>query len=192
MHFPSLAVIVASLATLCVAGTSKSSSKSTGQAWVLEVDTPTLTQCKAGYLSWAGKNSPFNVSIVSQKNGDYLKSFGAVAGTNYTWTVDLPAGRNVALKVIDAKGNINYSNGLYVKNSTDSTCVTASVDVSSNATVSHGTMPTIAGNATAPTVSSGGIGPNAAASTSNLSSSSTRLTAGLGLLLACSLVALAA
>lgn len=44
MHFPSLAVIVASLATLCVAGTSKSSSKSTGQAWVLEVDTPTLTQ----------------------------------------------------------------------------------------------------------------------------------------------------
>lgn len=44
MHFPSLAVIFASLATVCVAGNSKSSSKSTGQAWVLEVDTPTLTQ----------------------------------------------------------------------------------------------------------------------------------------------------
>ncbi|KAK9894605.1 hypothetical protein P389DRAFT_173679 [Cystobasidium minutum MCA 4210] len=190
MQLPSIAIILAAFVTLCAAAKSKTTSNN--NAWVLEVNTPTLTQCKSGYLSWAGKYSPFNVSIINQKNGDYLKSFGAVAGTNYTWTVDLPAGRNVALKVIDAKGNINYSNGLYVKNSTDSTCVTSAVDVSGNATVTPDTMPTIAGNASSPGVSSGAIGPNAAATTSNQVSSSSRLTAGLGLLLSCSLIALVA
>jgi hypothetical protein len=160
-------------------------------AWVLEVNTPTLTQCKAGYLSWAGKNSPYNVTIINQKSGQYLKTFGAITGTNYTWTVDLPSGRNVALKVVDAKGNINYSNGVFIKNSTDSTCVTSDIDASTNATVSAIGMPTVTGNATTNGVTSGGIGPNAAAQTADQSSAS-RITAGLGLLLACSALALVA
>lgn len=182
MHFPSASFIFLALASLCAVA----------DAWVIEVNTPTLTQCKAGYLSWAGKNSPFNVTIINHKTGEYLKTFGAIKGTNYTWTVDLPSGRNVALKVIDAKGNINYSNGVSIKNSTDNTCITSGVDISTNATVSQDGLPAVTGNASSPDISSGAIGPNAAAQTPTQSSSAIRITAGLTLLLACSGFALVA
>lgn len=163
-------------------------------AGVLEVNTPQLTQCKAGYLSWAGKYAPFNLTIINQKNGDALKTFGAVTGQNYSWTVDLPTGRNVALMIVDAKGNINYSNGVYIKNSSDSSCVSSAVDESRNATVTADAMPTVTGNTTA-RVSSGAIGANAAATTSaDKDNSASQMTAvgGLGLLLACSIIALVA
>jgi len=52
----------------------------------------------------------------------------------------------------------SYSNGVYIKNSSVSTCVSATVDESTNATVSQIGLPGISGNATTAGVSSGGIG----------------------------------
>lgn len=152
----------------------------------LEINAPSLTQCKPAYLSWVGKYPPFNVTVINDQSGKVLKAFGLREGNNLTWTCDLPGRTEVSVKITDAKGNINWSNGVWIKNTTDTSCLSSVVDVSSGSgglvTAGNGTTPIApaggvgAANATMPAHSSG-IGANAAATTSRAASAASQTTA---------------
>lgn len=65
--------------------------------------------------------------------------------------------------ITDANGNINYSNGAWIKNTSDASCLSTTVDVTGNGsgmvTVGNGTTVGVGGvgaaNATMPAHSSG-------------------------------------
>ena len=82
-----------------------------------------------------------------------------------TRTCDLPGRTEVALMITDAKGNVNWSAGTWIKNTTDASCLSTQVNATGGSngsgmvTVGNGTTVGVPGvgaaNATMPAHSSG-------------------------------------
>ncbi|KAJ9095367.1 hypothetical protein QFC19_007611 [Naganishia cerealis] len=70
---------------------------------------PTLTVCQPTLLSWNGGSTPYFLSVIpgGQASGAALKDFGEVSGTSTTWTVDLPAGTSITLKLTGMHAVLN-------------------------------------------------------------------------------------
>ncbi|KAJ9122311.1 hypothetical protein QFC22_001732 [Naganishia vaughanmartiniae] len=96
---------------------------------------PTLTVCQPTLLSWTGGSQPYFLSVIpgGQASAAALKDFGQQTANSYTWTVDLPAGTQITLKLTDSTGNTVYSSPVTIQAGTSTSCINAAVSGSSSA-----------------------------------------------------------
>eukprot|EP01097_Dermamoeba_algensis_P002826 TRINITY_DN2119_c0_g2_i1.p1 TRINITY_DN2119_c0_g2~~TRINITY_DN2119_c0_g2_i1.p1 ORF type:complete len:182 (+),score=27.26 TRINITY_DN2119_c0_g2_i1:193-738(+) len=137
-------------------------------------------------LSWSGGTAPYFPSIIpgSQPGAAALKEFPSTTSTSQVWTVDIAQGTPITIQVRDSTGALQYSSAITIQNSSDSSCVNASVSGTGAAgsqapATSAPAQPTAPGQSSAPAASSIAATTAAAGSSiaSGASSASTRAAA---------------
>ncbi|KAG8694139.1 hypothetical protein FRC08_008686 [Ceratobasidium sp. 394] len=105
---------------------------------------PSVVQCQPVQLSWSGGTAPYFPSIIpgGQPSAPALKDFPQQQGTSLTWTVDLPQGTSITVRITDSTGTIQYSSAITIQNSSDASCL--------NGSASTGAPSTSTGPASAP------------------------------------------
>ncbi|WVR07122.1 hypothetical protein IAU60_004163 [Kwoniella sp. DSM 27419] len=122
----------------------------------LTIQTPaSLIQCQPALLAWGGGAAPYYVAVIpgSQASAAAIKDFGEQTGTSMTWTVDIPAGTSITLKVTDSSGAVNYNQAVTIQPGSSNSCLTAgAANVASRASASA--TSAIVGSASMSSVSS--------------------------------------
>lgn len=134
-------------------------------AQTLSINTPpSIQQCQPAQFTITGGTAPYILAAIPQSQPTAAALATIVDNLNsqtYTWTVNLPAGTAINVRVTDATGAINYSSGLTVQQGS-SGCLSGSAS----------------GSATSAVPASSGAGTSApAASTTNASSVSSSVAA---------------
>jgi len=96
-------------------------------ALALTIDTPELTQCKDVKLNWEESKGPYNLIVVHGDDpcGDPIVDLGDHDGTSMTWKVNIPAGEQVQLSLMDANEEEGWSGIVTIKESDDKSCLPA-------------------------------------------------------------------
>jgi hypothetical protein len=71
----------------------------------------TLVACQTTLLSWGGGTGPYRLSVIrgGQAHEDPLRDFGEISTQALTWSVDVPIGTSITLKLTDSTGETVYS-----------------------------------------------------------------------------------
>ncbi|WOO81297.1 uncharacterized protein LOC62_03G004825 [Vanrija pseudolonga] len=123
-----------------------------------QINTPgALTECQPVLLTWSGGQGPYFVSVIpgGQPGAAALVDFGSQSGNQLTWKVNLPAGTNISLKIVDQTGNTNYAQAVNIQKGSDESCVGKPID---NAAASGGSTPSAAAGGAASGAASGAAG----------------------------------
>ncbi|KAF8843757.1 hypothetical protein BDN67DRAFT_944950 [Paxillus ammoniavirescens] len=135
------------------------------------IDTPTFVQCQEAQITWTGGTGPYDLLIVPADDvcGDSIEDLGTQTSTAVTWTVNIAAGTQVVLSLLDSAGEEAWSGTVTVGGSSDSSCLS---ETSSAAPPS----PTVL---TVPPVKSASTPPAAAAPSSSAFAPAGAANAGL-------------
>lgn len=101
-----------------------------------QINTPaSLTVCQPTLLSWSGGQAPYFLSVIpgGQASAAPLKDFDQQSDTSETWTVDIPAGTSITLKLTDSTGNTVYSSPVTISEGSSTSCLNAAGGASSAA-----------------------------------------------------------
>ncbi|KAG6374403.1 hypothetical protein JVT61DRAFT_4440 [Boletus reticuloceps] len=132
------------------------------------IDTPTFVQCQSTQITWTSTgNPPYDLLIVPANDpcGHALEDLGNQTSTSMNWTVNIAAGTQVVLSLMDAVGNEAWSGTVTVANSNNTSCLT---------TTSPSPTSSVPGNA-----HPGGVAtPSTTSTTSSHPTSSTFAPAG--------------
>jgi len=87
-----------------------------------------LTQCKPYNLTWSGGVEPFTLYVYPGCNTDAttdtpLHEWKNINGHWAKWTVNLAAGKDIQLVLVDAKGDEAYTDDVTIDNSTTTSCL---------------------------------------------------------------------
>jgi len=99
----------------------------------LTVNTPTnVVQCQPIQFTWSDGTAPYFFSIIpgGQPTAPAVKSFPTQSGKSLTWKVDVGFGTSLTLSLKDSQGTQAYSDIFTVLNSTDTSCISPTVQVS--------------------------------------------------------------
>ncbi|TXT13794.1 hypothetical protein VHUM_01161 [Vanrija humicola] len=91
-----------------------------------QINTPgALTECQPVLLTWNGGQGPYFVSVIpgGQPGAAALVDFGEQTGNQLTWRVNLAAGTQISLKIVDQTGNTNYAQAVSIQKGSDTSCV---------------------------------------------------------------------
>ncbi|KAF8604200.1 hypothetical protein BDV93DRAFT_522653 [Ceratobasidium sp. AG-I] len=151
------------------------------QAGGFTVATPaSVVQCQPASLSWSGGTAPYFPSIIpgSQPGAAALKEFPSTSSTSQVWTVDLAQGTSITIQVRDSSGALQYSSAITIQNSSDASCVNASVSgtgaAGSSAPVTSDAAATSAPAATTAPAASSAAGSSSTRAASSASASVSR------------------
>ncbi|KIJ13450.1 hypothetical protein PAXINDRAFT_13782 [Paxillus involutus ATCC 200175] len=91
----------------------------------LTIDTPTFVQCQESQITWTGGTGPYDLLIVPADDvcGDSIEDLGNQTSTAVTWTVNIAAGTQVVLSLLDYVGDEAWSGAVTVGASSDSSCL---------------------------------------------------------------------
>lgn len=83
-----------------------------------------LNECQNTTITWEGTTGPYSLYVVPSDDpcGDALVDFGDIDGTTASWNVNITAGTNVTLTIIDDDDNEAWSNAMTI-GSGDSSCM---------------------------------------------------------------------
>ncbi|WVR06408.1 hypothetical protein IAU60_003439 [Kwoniella sp. DSM 27419] len=145
----------------------------------ITVNTPaSLVQCQPAQLSWSGGKAPYIVAIIpgGQASAAAIATVDDQAqGTSETWTVNIPAGQSVSIKLTDADGKIQYSSPLDVQSGSSSACLAAGASsgaASGSASATSGAASSSAASASASSAAASSAAMSSAAMSSAASASS--------------------
>ncbi|KAK1924167.1 hypothetical protein DB88DRAFT_489318 [Papiliotrema laurentii] len=144
----------------------------------LKVNSPaSLIQCQPALLSWEGGSAPYYLAAIpgGQPSAAALKDFGTLNNNSLTWTVDVPAGTSVTIKVTDSTGAVNYNSAVTIQAGSDSCLNGASA--SSGASSASGSATSAAASSAAAS-SAARSGSASASSASRAATSATSAAAG--------------
>ena len=146
----------------------------------LTVNSPAaLIQCQPVSLSWSGSTAggPYFVSLIpgGQASAAPLADLGEVAESPLSYTVAVPSGTSVTIRVVDASGNPNYSDPITVQAGSSDSCLTggSASGSASGASESGASMTGSQSGSASPTASGG-----ASASATNANNGASALTYG--------------
>jgi len=92
------------------------------------IDTPTLVQCQSAQITWTSTgNPPYDLLIVPANDpcGHAIEDLGNQTSTSMNWNVNIAAGTQVALSLVDAVGNEAWSGTITVGDSSNTSCLTS-------------------------------------------------------------------
>ncbi|EKM58339.1 uncharacterized protein PHACADRAFT_252592 [Phanerochaete carnosa HHB-10118-sp] len=94
------------------------------------IDTPVMTQCQSALITWTSGAPPFDLVVVPSDapcdSDKVLADLGdQLQNQSITWNVNLPAGTQVMLSLVDANENEAWSGTITVGGSDDSSCLAA-------------------------------------------------------------------
>jgi len=92
------------------------------------IDTPTLVQCQSAQITWTSTgNPPYDLLIVPANDpcGHAIEDLGNQTSTSMNWNVNIAAGTQVALSLMDAVGNEAWSGTITVGDSSNTSCLTS-------------------------------------------------------------------
>lgn len=80
----------------------------------LEIDTPNnLTECETTELTWHGDHPPFILHILYQKDNTLVQEFNNLKNTSLWWQVNVTAGNQLYLELLDSGGNPKADSGIF-------------------------------------------------------------------------------
>ncbi|KIK93614.1 hypothetical protein PAXRUDRAFT_26262 [Paxillus rubicundulus Ve08.2h10] len=114
------------------------------------IDTPTLVQCQGSQITWNGGTGPYDLLIVPADDvcGDSIEDLGNQTSSAMTWTVNIAAGTQVVLSLLDSTGDEAWSGAITVGASSDSSCLTKTSSAPPSGTPL--TVPPVKGSSTPP------------------------------------------
>jgi len=92
------------------------------------IDTPSLVQCQSAQINWASTgNPPYDLLIVPANDtcGHAIEDLGNQTSTSINWNVNIAAGTQVVLSLMDAVGNEAWSGTITVGDSSNTSCLTS-------------------------------------------------------------------
>uniref|UniRef100_A0A0S1MIE7 Secreted protein n=1 Tax=Phakopsora pachyrhizi TaxID=170000 RepID=A0A0S1MIE7_PHAPC len=107
------------------------------------INTPTsLVQCLPSLISFSGGKPPYYVSAIpaGQTAAQPLADLGQ-HDAPFTWNVNLAGKTEISLQIRDTDGKINYSQGVKIQDSTNSTCLTETSKTTPSTPGSTNTAP---------------------------------------------------
>ncbi|KAG5353529.1 hypothetical protein C0989_005976 [Termitomyces sp. Mn162] len=118
------------------------------------INTPTnVVVCQPILLTWTGGTGPYFLVITGQPNGQALEDLGMVQSTQFSWTVNIPAGTSIGLTLRDSTGQIAQSAAFTINPGNDNSCLGQSS--SAGATTAGNTSPASSAASSSPVTSPG-------------------------------------
>ncbi|KAF9223767.1 hypothetical protein BS17DRAFT_704971 [Gyrodon lividus] len=132
------------------------------------VDTPTFVQCQEAQITWTQGTPPYDILIVAADDvcGESVEDLGNQTSLAMTWKVNLVAGTQVVLSLVDAAEGEAWSGTVTVGGSNDTSCLLS-------------TPPSAAPSLTVPPVGGVTTVPSAASPSSSAFSPAGAANAGL-------------
>ncbi|MER5546483.1 Ser-Thr-rich GPI-anchored membrane family protein [Streptomyces sp. NPDC002589] len=115
--------IVLALSAAAVIGTTAAKASAVEGLTINTPSNPVV--CQPLTLSWSGGQGPYRLEVLpgNQPSAPPLRDLGEQDGTTYTWTVDVPQGTSLGLKLQDSTGAIAQSAPFTVQDGPDKSCL---------------------------------------------------------------------
>merc|ERR1711939_749186 len=133
----------------------------------------TVYTCQPAAITFSGGTAPYYISVLpgGATGGERLETFPTQSSSGrYTWNVDLAAGQNVTLAIVDSTGVSNFSGQIPILQGASTDCLSGG---GSSGSTSAPSAPTSSMASTS--MASSSMGSSSAMSTSSMMSSSSSM-----------------